>query len=513
MRAVSLALVSLAPMTAVADEGALTLGVSGGLLVTDPLELLDQGAVVVPRVGYEVRENAIIELDLGMAFGKTRDGDVGYLGLTPRLNFRGLLIDELKVRDENGADTGLRKVSPVQPFLVAGVGGFFKSVSDPAATGVDFPNPDLDFMPNAGPGVQFPIGDKLMLRTDYRILVNLGSERFDNHGDTLVNWEWTAGLDFVLGGSKDTDLDLIKDKLDQCPTEAEDVDAFQDADGCPDADNDGDDIPDTTDGCPNEGEDLDRFEDENGCPDPDNDGDGILDGDDSCPTEAGVASALGCPDGDGDGIRDANDACPAEAGTAALNGCADTDGDTLINPNDECPTVAGPVESFGCPDGDVDLVPDFRDECPEQKANEGIDPKRSNGCPSRVFVAAGGIRILEKVFFDSGKATIQARSHSLLDDVAATLQRYPGITKIEVQGHTDDQGADAANLTLSQGRSEAVVAYLVSKGVAAERLVARGYGETAPLEPNTSSAARANNRRVEFKILEETPTMVPAPTP
>jgi outer membrane protein OmpA-like peptidoglycan-associated protein len=93
----------------------------------------------------------------------------------------------------------------------------------------------------------------------------------------------------------DRDGDGIPDARDKCPDEPEDVDGFQDDDGCPDLDNDQDGIPDTADKCPNEPEDVDGFEDDDGCPDPDNDKDGVLDANDKCPNEPGPVSNDGCP--------------------------------------------------------------------------------------------------------------------------------------------------------------------------------------------------------------------------
>jgi outer membrane protein OmpA-like peptidoglycan-associated protein len=99
---------------------------------------------------------------------------------------------------------------------------------------------------------------------------------------------------------KDSDLDGIYDNVDRCPNAAEDMDGFEDADGCPDVDNDGDGVPDVDDDCPNMAEDLDGFNDMDGCPDVDNDGDGIRDADDRCPNAAEnfnrVEDTDGCPD-------------------------------------------------------------------------------------------------------------------------------------------------------------------------------------------------------------------------
>ena len=95
----------------------------------------------------------------------------------------------------------------------------------------------------------------------------------------------------------DSDGDGIPDVRDRCPKVAEDMDLFQDDDGCPDTDNDEDGIPDAYDRCPDEAEDYDGFEDEDGCPESDNDRDGVLDQDDKCPLQPGPMDpdARGCP--------------------------------------------------------------------------------------------------------------------------------------------------------------------------------------------------------------------------
>lgn len=95
----------------------------------------------------------------------------------------------------------------------------------------------------------------------------------------------------VLAGS-DGDGDGVLDGADACPTQPEDLDGFEDGDGCPDPDNDADGVPDTADQCPTDAEDLDGHADFDGCPDPDNDGDGIADVEDPCPAQAGPG---GCP--------------------------------------------------------------------------------------------------------------------------------------------------------------------------------------------------------------------------
>jgi outer membrane protein OmpA-like peptidoglycan-associated protein len=275
----------------------------------------------------------------------------------------------------------------------------------------------------------------------------------------------------------DLDGDGLEDDVDQCPENPEDIDQFEDKDGCPDTDNDKDGLLDTNDKCPNEAEDFDKFSDDDGCPDPDNDGDGIYDDQDQCPNVKGVQALNGCPDRDADGITDTADACPDEP---------------------------GPENTQGCPDRDSDRVPDSRDKCPDVPADPRIDPRRSDGCPARVIVTKNAIQILDKIYFDTNKTTIKKVSFTLLDEIAKVINDNPDIKLIEVSGHTDSVGNDASNMKLSQGRAEAVVKHLVEIGkVDASRLTAKGYGETKPIDTNDTDAGRAMNRRVEFNILEQ----------
>ncbi|MCB9676132.1 MAG: OmpA family protein [Alphaproteobacteria bacterium] len=130
--------------------------------------------------------------------------------------------------------------------------------------------------------------------------------------------------------------------------------------------------------------------------------------------------------------------------------------------------------------------------------------------PTKVRVEKEAIVILEKVYFDTGKATIQERSFELLDEVASVILANE-IAKVEVQGHTDDQGPDASNLKLSQDRADAVRTYLLGKGVQEGVLEAKGYGETTPVADNKTKDGRSQNRRVEFKILQQSAEVEQAP--
>jgi OmpA-OmpF porin, OOP family len=289
----------------------------------------------------------------------------------------------------------------------------------------------------------------------------------------------------------DDDGDGVKNRQDACPTEGGQVDAQ----GCPLKDSDGDGLLDAQDACPTvAGEAVHQ-----GCPDTDKDG--IPDASDACPSELGLAAFKGCPDTDRDGLQDSKDACPTEAGPAERKGCPakDTDQDGLLDEQDNCPNEAGLRELKGCPakDADNDTVVDHLDNCPNEAG-----PASNQGCPAKqkqlVAIRQDRLDIQETVYFDSGKATIQRRSFKLLDQVAKLLKEHPEIESITVEGHTDNVGKPEANLRLSQHRAEAVRDYLARKGVAPQRLEAKGYGQERPIAPNTTSKGRATNRRVEF---------------
>lgn len=159
-----------------------------------------------------------------------------------------------------------------------------------------------------------------------------------------------------VAAPKDTDGDGILDVDDKCIEVAENKNGFDDADGCPDEpdpdhdglvgaadecpneagtaknrgcpDADGDGLVDKVDRCPNSAEDVDSFEDEDGCPDPDNDGDGVLDAKDACVNVKGPLENKGCPD-------------------------TDRDGDTVVDRIDNCPDVKGPAKNQGCPEAQL----------------------------------------------------------------------------------------------------------------------------------------------------------------
>ena len=101
--------------------------------------------------------------------------------------------------------------------------------------------------------------------------------------------------------------------------------------------------------------------------------------------------------------------------------------------------------------------------------------------------------------FETGKDVIKKQSFLILDNVVKVMKENAEY-KLVINGHTDNQGDDAKNLTLSQNRANAVKKYLSDKGVDASRLTATGYGETKPIDTNDTKEGRAKNRRVEFTV-------------
>jgi len=120
----------------------------------------------------------------------------------------------------------------------------------------------------------------------------------------------------------------------------------------------------------------------------------------------------------------------------------------------------------------------------------------------RAVVEGDRITVTEKIFFETGSDVIQAQSYDLLEEIATLLISEPRVRRVQVQGHTDAQGSDESNLDLSDRRAAAVMRYLLDQGVAEERLQSRGFGEQVPIADNSTDAGRAQNRRVEFRILE-----------
>jgi OmpA-OmpF porin, OOP family len=136
-------------------------------------------------------------------------------------------------------------------------------------------------------------------------------------------------------------------------------------------------------------------------------------------------------------------------------------------------------------------------------ATAAVEPAKVEAPASKEAIAAcqadiNALMAGKTINFQSGSAYL-AENNTVLDEVAAALKPCAGMA-VEVQGHTDLSGAPETNQTLSQDRAERVVAAMVAKGVPAERLTAKGYGSSQPLENIRSAAANAKNRRTVFAI-------------
>ncbi len=105
------------------------------------------------------------------------------------------------------------------------------------------------------------------------------------------------------------------------------------------------------------------------------------------------------------------------------------------------------------------------------------------------------------IFFNSGSSRLDDASRPLLDSLAGILERCPGM-RVEVGGHTDSVGTSRNNLRLSDDRANAVVDYLLAKGLNGDTIIGKGYGENVPIADNATRAGRDKNRRIEFRVLE-----------
>ena len=329
----------------------------------------------------------------------------------------------------------------------------------------------------------------------------------------------------------DSDHDGVYDPEDACPHEPGVATADPRTSGCPPPDRDHDGVLDAEDQCPDlaKGDHPDAARP--GCPILDRDRDGVLDAQDQCPEvpqgDHPDPQRLGCPDkdSDSDGILDAQDQCPSlpqsEHPDPARQGCPDkdSDGDGVYDAHDKCvkvPAGAHPdPQKVGCPlpDRDGDSVIDAVDACPDRPGAPNPNPKK-NGCPGLAEIKRGQIIIFKSVFFNNDQDVILKKSFPVLQAVANVLVAEPLITKLGIEGHTDNRGELDHNVDLSDRRARSVLRWLTEHGIAAARLNAKGYGPQRPITDNGTLYGRAKNRRVEFHILEPAALALPAsPSP
>jgi len=337
-----------------------------------------------------------------------------------------------------------------------------------AANHIDFTSFDaagaigLDFRITPGFSLFAQAGEHMLVTDDEKLDGSASNATgfYYNHDRYL---QFSAGLTANLGKSKDTDGDGVPDRKDKCPDTPAGVKV--DANGCP----------------------LDR------------DGDGVADYLDKCPDVKGLAALQGCPDADGDGVADNDDKCPnTPAGVKVdATGCPlDTDGDGVADYLDKCPNtpVGVKVDATGCPlDRDGDGVPDYQDKCPDRAG-----PASNKGCPEMKAETKKVLNEATKyIQFDFNKSTLKVSSYPKLEQMVKIMNEYPDYS-LSIAGHTDSKGDDNYNLRLSYERAASARKYMLSKGIPAERIESRGYGETKPVGDNKTAAGQALNRRVDF---------------
>ncbi len=344
-------------------------------------------------------------------------------------------------------------------------------------------------------------------------------------------------------GCPDTDGDGVCDSEDQCP----DVAGLAACNGCLDTDGDG--VCDSEDNCINEPGPADN----NGCPKSDRDKDGIVDDEDACPDTFGQPNSdpklNGCPPIEKpdvskeqvDELRtlarevffEFNKDVLREDSKAKLDRAA-----ALMNQDftDYNFLIEGHTDSKGSDAYNLDLsqrratsvvnylvergvsssrlravgygesVPQTTNETEDGRAQNRrveIKPADTSFNPTALVLTSADADqeiadLAQFIFFVTGKDQLQQSSKAQLNLIAQYLKQYPN-TNWEIQGHTDNTGNANSNMTLSQKRAESVMNYLISQGVNASQLTAKGYGQDMPKVSNDTADGRAQNRRVEFK--------------
>lgn len=207
------------------------------------------------------------------------------------------------------------------------------------------------------------------------------------------------------------------------------------------------------------------------------DKDGVPDAIDLCPNEYGDETAGGCPikDDDNDGMANFEDRCPTEAGTIEYGGCPDSDGDHIADIFDACPQEVGNRICKGCPDYDGDNIPDILDKCPTEKGS--ID---NEGCPN-ILMTGLALKGIQPIFFEIDSYALDTNGYNSLNTIIKMMNHYPNAA-LGISGIAYDSEDRVYNERLSIERAKECYKYLVSKGIAAERVTYQGLGNTRMIE-------------------------------
>ena len=470
----------------------------------------------------------------GADFKLVLDGRAGPVLLVANFGYR--IRDEVEVFDIIGPGGGVIFSQQVDDELIYGIGAKYDTPLDGFALMAEIQGATLAEDPFAqrfnnplffdiGASYQIPYGMHIAAGTEIGLNPGFGAGPVGFYVN--FGWSWEK---------EDADSDKVADEDDRCPEQLEDIDGFEDEDGCPDPDNDKDLVPDVEDECPDQAEDADDYRDEDGCPEPDNDNDGIADADDRCPLAAedfdGEDDADGCPDmdKDGDGVMDVVDKCLDKKedmdGFEDSDGCPDLDNDKDGIPDlkDKCPLKPEDIDKYkdsdGCPDpdNDNDGISDVKDKCPNRAETiNGV--KDSDGCPEGrggrtiresvsvaeededQFVRKGGkgrLTVRKKVNFISGQSLLKRDSFTTLNKVADYIKAHPEIGNVTIVTHTAGRGGKSKNLGLSKVRAKMIKTYLGNRGVKASRLSSKGMGDRKQLSSPKTLKGRRKNERVEF---------------
>jgi outer membrane protein OmpA-like peptidoglycan-associated protein len=420
------------------------------------------------------------------------------------------------------------------PYLYAGIGAFFyKHKQIPVLAALDDQGEKFTQYIPIGLGLQFKVGEKtaleisggynLTMKDDIEYLVE-GEDTKDGYYSVLVGFAYggtdegdsdkdglSNKLEKELGTNKkltDTDGDGLTDADEYLKFKTNPLVADTDGDGLSDgdellkyrtspveADTDGDGLTDPQEvqkyltdptKADSDGDGLtDSAEINTHKTDPmkaDSDGDGLSDGDEINKYKCNPLMV----DSDKDGLSDGDEVKKYSSSPMK----PDTDGDGLGDNQEVTQLKTNPVKL----DTDGGTIADG------VEVNRGTNPLDANDDlekEEKIKGAVGTEIILEGIVFASGSSTIKPESKVTLDKVAKTMLDNPEI-EVEIQGHTDSVGKHDANVRLSQARAESVAKYLVSKGVAAARMVSKGIGPDRPVASNDTVEGRQLNRRITF---------------
>ena len=287
-----------------------------------------------------------------------------------------------------------------------------------------------------------------------------GTPIFGGYGTS--KFRFFTDIRYSFATTADSDGDGVPDKEDACLTLQEDVDGFEDADGCPDPDNDQDGYLDERDECPVEAEDFDEFQDGDGCRDWDNDRDSVRDDVDRCRDEAE----------DRDGFQD-DDGCPDP----------DNDGDGIDDVDDQCPEVPESPNGFQDEDG-----------CPDY---EGIEQAEEE------ILLSGAVR------FDEDSNQLLSTSHKILRAAAKYIIDRPGFKKVRIDVHTSKRGSrdkvalDRKLVEAARVRAQNVLEFMIIEGIQPRRLTLRAVGGAEPLADTKDKTQIVTNERVQLFVIEQ----------